>query len=387
MRLDPGIGLCRRDDGGRGQGPTEVKVVPLPSLDGLGVEGEVILDPRPDPRVAPCTERAGDPLRIGAAEQLEECTDLHARHGDPPACGRCSGGHRVANGDETGATELPPVEVEQAAADHDAARRHGDGWVRPLGEGGDRSTGGVEGIDMAKDPQVGVSGRPDDHRRDVAVLVGEDVGVVALEHAAPRERTRQRTRGHVASPPVGPGNVGHAGVSAELRGRRQPGQATACVDHEIGAVDRAVHHHAPDAPVRLDKALHATDGDGQPFDFGRCLPQRSLVGHSTGPHPDGRGGGTRRRHLKRLGTEIEPCIPRLRPRRLQQVAHLRTEPVCLFELHHPAARPGSVRRRAGITVDGNNTVPAACERRAERQARRSRAHDDHIHGLFLSLHY
>ena len=157
MRLDPGIGLCRRDDGGRGQGPTEVKVVPLPSLDGLGVEGEVILDPRPDPRVAPCTGRAGDPgpdQRHGE-EQAEECTDLHARHGDPPACGRGSGGYRVANGDETGPTELPPVEVEQAAADHDAARRRGDGWVRPLGEGGDRSTGGVEGTDVAKDAEAG----------------------------------------------------------------------------------------------------------------------------------------------------------------------------------------------------------------------------------------
>ena len=33
MRLDPGIGLCRRDDGGRGQGPTEVEVV-LPATAG-----------------------------------------------------------------------------------------------------------------------------------------------------------------------------------------------------------------------------------------------------------------------------------------------------------------------------------------------------------------
>ena len=56
--------------------------------------------------------------------------------------------------DETGPTELPPVEVEQAAADHDAARRRGDTRVRPLGEGGDRPTGGVEGVDVAKDAEA-----------------------------------------------------------------------------------------------------------------------------------------------------------------------------------------------------------------------------------------
>ena len=122
----------------------------------------------------------GSAIGAGSAprvEQLEECTDLHARHGDPPACGRCGGGHRVADRDETGPTELPPVEVEQAAADHDAARRRGDPRVRPLGEGGDRPAGGVEGIRRwRRMPRSGVGGGPDDHRREVAVLVREDVG-------------------------------------------------------------------------------------------------------------------------------------------------------------------------------------------------------------------
>ena len=128
----------------------------LPPLDRLGVEGKVVLHPRPDPRVAPRAERAGDPSGFSAAvEQVEECTDLHAGHGDPAACGWGSGGHRVSNRDETGATELLPVQVEQAAADHDAARRCGDKRVRPLGEGGDRPAGGVEGIEVAKDAQVG----------------------------------------------------------------------------------------------------------------------------------------------------------------------------------------------------------------------------------------
>ena len=234
-------------------------------------------------------------------------------------------------------------------------------------------------------PRWAVGVGPDDHHRDVAVLVREDVRVVALEHAAPRERTRQRTRRRVAAPPVGPGHVGHAGVGAELRRRCQPGQPTARVDDEIRAVDRAVHHHAHDTPARLGEALHTADGDGQPVDFGSRLPQSSLVGHTTGPHPDGRPGTTRRWHLKWLGTEIEPCVPGLRPCRQQQVAHLRTEPVCLFELHHAATAPGSVRRRAGVTVDGDDTVPAACERRAERQARRPRPHDDHVHGFLF--HY
>ena len=35
----------------------------------------------------------------------------------------------------------------------------------------------------------------------------------------------------------------------------------------------------------------------------------------------------------------------------------------------PAAPPRSVRRRAGVAVDGDDPVPAAGERRAERQAR------------------
>ena len=290
-RLDPGIGLCRRDDRGRGQGPTEVEVLPLPPQDGLGIEGQVILYPRPDPGIAPCAERAGDPGRVSAAvEQGEECTDLHARHGNPPACGRGRGGHRIADRDETQAIERPPVEVEQSTADHDTAGRGGDVRVGPLGEGGDRATGGLEGAEVAKDAEVGVGSGADDHRRDVAVLVGEDVAVVAPEHAAPRERTRQRAGRRVAAPPVGAGHVGHAGIGAELRRRCQPGQPTARVDHEIGAADRAVHHHAHDTPALLGEPLHPADGDGEPVDLVRRLPQRSLVGRSTGPHPDGLRG-------------------------------------------------------------------------------------------------
>ena len=188
----------------------------LPPADRLGVEGEVVLDPRPDPRVAPGAERPGDPGRFSAAvEQLEERTDLHARHGEPPACGRCSGGHRVADGDETGPTELPPVEVEQATADHDAARRCGDTRVRPLGEGGDRPAGGVEGIEVAKDAESGVGGGPDDHRGDVAVLVREDVAVVA--------RGTCRSRRTAASADPAPRRVaaGRSGTRRPCRRRRR----------------------------------------------------------------------------------------------------------------------------------------------------------------------
>ena len=57
----------------------------------------------------------------------------------------------------------------------------------------------------------------------------------------------------------------------------------------------------------------------------------------------------------------------------------------LVELHDAPTPPGAIRRRARVGVDGDDTVAAACERRAEREPRRTGSHDDHVHGL--TFHY
>ena len=54
-------------------GPDEVDVGALPRAHRLAVDGEVVLHPRPDPRVAPGAERRGDRGRVGAAiEQVQQ---------------------------------------------------------------------------------------------------------------------------------------------------------------------------------------------------------------------------------------------------------------------------------------------------------------------------
>ena len=77
----------------------------------------------------------------------------------------------------------------ERAARRERRRRRGHSHVlRDIGRCGVRRAAcGVERVEVAEGAESGVSGRPDDHGRDVAVLVGEDVAVVAGERAAPGE--------------------------------------------------------------------------------------------------------------------------------------------------------------------------------------------------------
>src|SRR5215203_5563311 len=136
-----------------------VEVVALPAAYRFGVEGEVVLDPREDPRGAPSTERSCDGGGVDAGvEQLQECADLHAGHGEPSARRGRRGRDCVTDGDQTGPTELPPVDVEQPTTDDDAAVRRGDAGVGPCGQPRDRPAGGIEGIRVTEGAQAGVGG-------------------------------------------------------------------------------------------------------------------------------------------------------------------------------------------------------------------------------------
>jgi hypothetical protein len=60
----------------------------------------------------------------------------------------------------------------------------------------------------------------------------------------------------------------------------------------------------------------------------------------------------------RLGAERHPCRERCRPLFLQHLTHLRPEAVRVMELHHPAPRPRTLRRRSRVAIHRDDVVPA-----------------------------
>ena len=186
--------------------------------------------------------------------------------------------------------------------------------IGPLGEAGDRPAGGVEGVEVAEGAEAGVGGRPDDHGRDVAALVGEDVAVVAVELGAPGDRAVHRPGSSVR------GADGRSGTRRPCRCRRRaPAAGPAGRGGRWRRSTRSALTVDPSTttpttrPPRSASPSTCPTATVSPSTVGRRPSQRSLVGDAAGAHADRRRGGTGQRQLDRLGAEVEPRLPGLRP--------------------------------------------------------------------------
>ena len=232
---------------------------------------------------------------------------------------------------------------------------------------------------MAQVAQGRVGGRAYDDDGEVPALVREDDRGVAVERAEPGDRRAHRAAVGAAAQPVGPVDVGDAGVAADQgRGPVEPPRPAGRVDDQVGFHQRAVDAGADDPAGPLDQTVHVTLHDLQPRGRGGRAPQRALEGHPAGERPARHRAG-RGVERPRLGAGGQPAVVRGRPARAEHVGDLGAEAVRMGELHDAAPFPRAAPGRTGVAVHGHHLVPAGGQPGAGEQPGRPGADDENAH--------